>query len=125
MVERDPYFMATTPFAGAPTVVCWRETWERKLGPAGRTGPGTESLVVRTLAEPTAVVAGTSNPGYLAFVNAREVSPGSGAPFVVFVDPLGVPWPAVASIGYRRDFKDLTRHVLLWPSPTSDPGSTI
>jgi hypothetical protein len=77
-------------------------------------------LVIGTLGAPSVVCAGTSNPNYLAFINTGVTSPGSGSPFVVFVDPYASPLPALASFGYRRDFRDLTGHTVLWlpPPPT-------
>jgi hypothetical protein len=71
-------------------------------------------LVTETLGAPSIVCAGTTNPNYLAFVNTAVISPGSGSPFVVFVDPSAIPQPALASFGYRRDFRDLTGHKVLW-----------
>lgn len=121
---REPYFVVSTPYPGAAKVVCYKETWDTKLTEAGRVTDTTRVVTEQTLTSPAAVVAGTSNPGYIAFVNQSAGSPGSGSPFVVFVDPQGNPMPAVASVGQRRDFKDLNKHTILWqPSPTSSSGS--
>jgi len=66
---------------------------------------------METLSFPLAVCAGTTNPGYVAFLSQNLASPGSGSPFVVFVDPVA---RAVATAGYRADFRDLERHRVLW-----------
>jgi hypothetical protein len=83
----------------------------------GNATPGLQQMTIETLNSPSVVVSGTTNPGYVAFINQRKVSPGSSSPFVVFVDPTGKPKPAVASLGYRRDFKDVQGHKVLWLPP--------
>lgn len=120
---REPYFIVTTPYEGAAKVVCYKETWAVKLREAGRIEDDTRALVERTLSFPTVICPGTTNATYLAFVNLADVSPRSGSPFVVIVDPTANP-PAVASVGFRRDFRNLTRHTVLWqasPISRTDP----
>lgn len=108
--RRDIYLAADTPFMKVPRVVVYRDTWDRKL--AVRC-PGGSAALVATLQRPGFVCIGTSNPGYVAFVSGRALSASSGSPFVVFVDPRSDP-AAVVSVGYRREFRDLREHVVLW-----------
>lgn len=103
--------MVDTPYPGAPRVVCYRGLWERKL--ERRSPHGTTANVVRALSNPSSVYAGTSNRAYIAFVSHADRS-SNGSPFVVIVDPNAHPLPVIASIGYRRDFKDHRRHQVLW-----------
>jgi hypothetical protein len=72
-------------------------------------------IIVETLQSPTFVVAGTNNPGYVAFVNYDAPSPRTKSPFVVFVDPSARP-AAIASAGHRLDFKETSRLTVLWTS---------
>jgi len=113
-VLRQPLFVVQTPYPATPKVVCFKDTWERKFVPAGRVQQDTKRIVISTLEKPSAICLGTSNPGYLAFVNASDVSQGSGHPYVVFVDPNANLLPTVASIGPRREYKDLKEHTILW-----------
>jgi hypothetical protein len=119
ILERKPLFIVTTPYAPTAAVVCYQDTWETHIPAVRRLDPGVQQVVVRTLSQPSVIVTGTTNPGYVAFVNQTDVTPNSGSPFVVFVDPKAVNWlnkpmPAVASIGHRRDFRDITGHDVLW-----------
>jgi len=110
---RQPLFIVTTPYDAAPQVVVYHDTMTIHI-PMARQIADLHQYTTTTLSSPSVVVSGTSNPGYVAFVNQNILSSGSQAPFVVFVDPEGNPLPAVASVGFRRDFKDLTRHMVLW-----------
>ncbi|MHC2016290.1 hypothetical protein [Methylobacterium sp. CM6247] len=110
-ISRQTQFIAITPYPGATQVVCYADTWVKKL--VQRVPIETPTIVQATLSTPTAVVAGTTNQDYIAFVSASHSS-GSGSPFVVFVDPQANPLAAVASVGHRKDFKDLQQHELLW-----------
>jgi hypothetical protein len=114
--KRDVAFTVRTPFPAAPEVVCYQDTWDIHI-PAVRRVPDAQQIVMTTLSQPSVIVAGTTNPGYVAFVNQAQLSPNSGNPFVVFVDPEGKPIPAVASIGPRRDFRDLSQHTIIWSPP--------
>lgn len=97
------------------------ESYGRLRGKFDRAmGMPRRSNITITLTNPTVVLEGTSNPGYVVFLNESVTSPNRKSPFAVFVDPQGHPMPAVASIGYRIDFKDLTRHKQLWPSTPTD-----
>ena len=87
--ERKVAFSAQTPFPAAPEVVCYQDTWQVHIPAVRRVGPNVKDLVVTTLSQPSVIVTGTSNPGYVAFVNQTTLSPNSGAPFVVIVDPQG------------------------------------
>jgi hypothetical protein len=111
---REPIFVVTTPYSGVQSVVCYHDTWHIHLAPAGRLFPGAREATIQTLEEPSAVCLGTTNPEYLAFVNQNIASSGNRKPFVVIVDPKGNPLPAVASIGFRRDFANLSPHTILW-----------
>ena len=97
----------------APKVVCYRYTYEIHL-PLDRKLPGTLQAAKDALSFPTAVVAGTTAPDHLAFINQNFTSPTSNSPFVVFVDPNCNPMATVATMGFRRDFKTLERHTVLW-----------
>lgn len=110
---RTPRFVTRTPYQAAETVVCYEDTYlfhipfERRLiVPLDIAGP-------TTLADPCVIAEGTTNPGHLAYINLNLTSPNSNSPFVVFVDPAGQPMPAVASMGFRRDFKDITKFRVL------------
>lgn len=120
--KRPEFFNVSTPFPGAQTVVCYQDTWEKKL--VQRVVNSAATIILDTLREPGAVVAGSTNPKYVAFVSGSHLSAGSERPFVVFVDPEGSPKPAVASVGYRRDFKNLANHELLW-SPSTASKSQV
>lgn len=116
MADRRTILTVTTPLEQVPTVVCYEDTWQLHVDQIRR-DIGT-AAIQGTLEGPAMVVQGTTNPGYLAFVSGNVTSPGGHSPFAVFVDPDGNPLPAVASFGYRRDFKDLTKHTTLWmPKP--------
>jgi len=115
-VTRQSLFIVTTPYEAAAEVVCYVDTYQYHLQ-LERQLPEMRQIAENSLEAPQAVVAGTSNPDYVAFVNQDVTSPGSGNPFVVFVDPKAQPMAAVASWGYRRDFKDLSRHTVLWLPP--------
>lgn len=119
--KRLQQFVVTTPFPGATTVVCYQDTWTNKL--VQRVPASSPTIVQETLQAPTAVVIGTTNPGYVAFVSNNHLSPGASSPFVVLVDPQGNPLPAVASVGHRRDFKDLQQHTVLWPPASIPPAA--
>ena len=112
--KRTPAFVVPTPFPDTPQVVCYNDTWSKHIPVGRRTDPGTLQYVTNTLTTPSAVCVGTTNPAYIVFVNHALVSPGSGSPFVVVVDPQGKPMPALASFSYRRQFKDLNEHSVLW-----------
>jgi hypothetical protein len=110
---RQPLFVAETPYPETPKVVCYEDTYVNHI-PASRRGPESREKAAKSLNQPNAVVKGTSNPGYVAFVNSDDSSNTQGSPFVVFVDPTGRPMPTVASMGHRRDFRELHRHEVLW-----------
>ena len=114
MTDRPTAIRVETPYEGATVVVCYQDTMTRKIIPAKRVDGDPIPIISRTLRDPAAVCTGTSNPGYIAYVNTSEVTPGSQTPFVVFVDPKGSPLPAVASVGFRRDYADLSGHTVLW-----------
>jgi hypothetical protein len=111
--SRQPRFVAFTPYSGAQRVVCYEDAWKGKFVPNQRV-PADATVVVKSLEAPTAVCLGTTNPTYFAFVNQSETSATSNNPFVVFVDPSANPMPTVVSMGYRRDFSDLSKHTVLW-----------
>ena len=110
----------STPYPPTPQVVLYEDTFLGKLTQAGRVDASAQTNVTLTLSNPTVVIEGTSTPGYVVFLNETVVSPNRKSPFAVVVDPQGNPSPAVASIGYRMDLKDLTRQKVLWP--TTPPG---
>lgn len=113
-VQRTPAFVATTPYASVSQVVCYDDTWTTHIPSIRRSSPDVMQIVTTTLQAPSVIVAGTTNPTYLAFVNQEVISERTGSPFVVFVDPSANPMPALASFSYRKDFRDLTRHLVLW-----------
>jgi hypothetical protein len=113
IATRQPLFVVDTPMGSAPKVVCYRDTYEFHL-PLERNQPGLLQAAKDTLSFPATVLAGTTTPDQLAFVNQNFTSPNSNSPFVVIVDPKGNPMAAVASMGFRRDFKTLERHTVLW-----------
>jgi hypothetical protein len=113
---RQPLFVVDTPMGSAPKVICYLDTYKLHL-PIDRKQPGLLQAAKDALSSPDAIVAGTTTPDHLAFVNQNFTSPVSNHPLVVFVDPKGNPMAAVASMGFRRDFKDLERHTVLWIPP--------
>jgi hypothetical protein len=112
---RKPFFIVETPYEPVSKVVCYQDTWALKLMPAGRVGVDTQKHAILTLSTPSVIVSGTTNPGYTAFVNQSVLSK-SGSPFVVFVASDAKPLPALASLGYRQDFRDIQGqgHEVLW-----------
>jgi hypothetical protein len=114
---RDPYLLMDTPFGQVGQVALYFDTLKHL--PFGRLVTGWLEKTRQALSSPTAICEGTTTPGYLVFVDHTETSPGSNSPWAVIVDPLGNPMPAVASIGYRRDFRDLLGHKVLWQPPSS------
>jgi hypothetical protein len=119
--ERQFLFTVATPLQSAQTVVCYHDTWEIHL-PATRRDLGTQ-IVMDTLSAPTVILQGTTNQGYVVFLNQALTSASSKSPFAVIVDPEGNPLPAVASFGFRRDFTDLSGHSVLWLPPADiDPS---
>ena len=110
---RQRFFVANTPYPDTPQVVCYHDTWTQHI-PAERHRADLQELATGTLATPIGVYEGTTNPGYVAFVGQSTENQETNSPFVVFVDPTADP-PAVASMGRRRDFKQLTRHKRVWP----------
>ena len=113
---RRPYFEVTTPYDGAPQVVCWEDTWVGHISVNRRATEESRQYAVATLSAPTIILPVHSN--YIMFVNEDQRSPNSGSPFGVVVDPAGEPQPAVASIGFRRDLlKNVNRSDALWLPP--------
>ena len=108
---RQVLLTTATPFPGLPLVTLFSDTWRDHILPNRPSLMERENWISATLSSPSAVCAGTTNPGYLAFVNRTIVSSGSGSPLVVFVDPVD---RVVVSAGYRIDFRDLGRHRVLW-----------
>jgi hypothetical protein len=111
---RKLLFIAATPVPGLNDVVCYADAWRNKFIDRAFDAP---SKIVDTLAAPTRVIRGTTNPLHLIFVRDEIVSPRSGAPFVVIVNPNGRPMPYIVSVGHRKDFKHQERFETLWPSP--------
>jgi hypothetical protein len=112
---RQPFFVVETPHPSAAKVVCYQDTWDIHM-PTVRQNLGAQ-IVVGALQQPSLIIPGTTNEDYLIYLNQDFTSPGHNSPFAVIVDPYGQPMPAVASFGYRRDFKDLTGHTVLWLPP--------
>lgn len=115
IVPRQQLFVVETPYEAAPQVVCYVDTLESHIASDRQKLASAAKL---SLTAPSAVVTGTTNPEYIAYVNQGDISSGAGSPFVVFVDPAAEPLPAVATWGYRRDFKDLSKHTVLWLPPS-------
>ncbi len=109
--RRQALFTVATPFPGLPSVTLFSDTWHHHILPNRPYLIGREDWIWATVSSPSAVCAGTTNPGYLAFVNQTITSPGRGSPLVVFVDPLD---QVVATAGFRIDFRDLGTHRILW-----------
>jgi hypothetical protein len=114
---REVLFTVQTPYQGASTVVCYRDTWEQHVAFSRTQTPGIQLSVMKTLQAPSIVCEGTSNPNYIAFVNTVVTSPGSGSPLVVFVDPHAKPDPRFATFSFRRDFRNLSSFSVLWSPP--------
>lgn len=104
---RTPRFVTRTPYHAAENVICWEDTYLLHIPIERRLIMPLDIAGKLTLADPSLVAEGTSNPSHLAYINLDLVSPNSNSPFVVFVDPAGQPMPAVASMGFRRDFRDI------------------
>ena len=104
-------FTVATPFWGLPFVTLLWDTWHQHILPNRPYLLGREDWISATVSSPSAICSGTTNPGYVAFVNQTITSPRRGSPLVVFADPLD---QVVASAGYRIDFRDLNLHRILW-----------
>lgn len=110
---REPILVAATPYPGASQVVLYADTWHIHV-PHYRKFPGIQDRTLEALESPKVVLAGTTAPGNVIFVHSTFTSPRNQSPFAVIVDPEGNPMPAVASISFRRDLKDLTQFTTLW-----------
>ena len=110
-----PKFVITTPYPGLPRVTLLTSTWLSHVVYRPEL-IGMEPVVATTLAAPEAVCAGTSDPRNIVFVNQTERSPRGKSPFVVIVNPEHA---LVDSMGYRREFRDLTEHSVLWAPPNT------
>ncbi len=117
-MARRPYFTVSTPAPMASKVVCYEDTWNFHV-PQVRRDIGA-TVVQETLASPHVILQGTTNPSHIVYINQNITSPRSQSPLAVIVDPTGNPMPAVASFGYRQDFKDLSRHTVLWLPPPQE-----
>lgn len=106
-----PIFTISTPYSGASMVTLHKHVWEKHILPYRPFLHGRQEWISHTLASPTVVCAGTTNPQHVASVNSNIISAGSNSPFAVFVHPVN---QMVVSAGYRRDFRDLTSHTVLW-----------
>ena len=104
-------FTVATPYPALPNVTLFADTWQNHIVPQRPYLLGHADWLSGTLAAPSAVCAGTTNPGYLAFVSGAIVSSGRRSPFVVFVDPID---RIVVTAGYRIDYRDLGAHTVLW-----------
>jgi hypothetical protein len=102
-----------TPYFGGRGVILYDETFNEHI-PIDRRTPEAVTFVSQTLQKPSFICQGTTNPGYLSFVNHEISSLGNGSPYVVFVDPEADQAPTVASFGFRRDFKSMENHTILW-----------
>lgn len=109
--RRQPLFRVATPFSGLPLVTLFSDTWHLHSLPNRPYLIGREDWISATVSSPSAVCGGTTNPGYLAFVNQTITSPGRGSPLVAFADPLD---QVVVTAGYRLDFRNLSLHWILW-----------
>lgn len=92
---REPYFTLTTPYPEVAKVVCYKETWGAKFTEARRIQANTLAIVARTLNSPSAVCAGTTNPGYVAFVIKPTYRLGKGLPLwysLIHGPPRCLPW---------------------------------
>jgi hypothetical protein len=110
--ERQPLFIVTTPFDMARVVVCWQDTWDIHI-PAIRQDLGPQ-IVMGTLESPSLILQGTTESNYVIYLNQEFTSPGGNSPLAIIVDPNGNPMAAVASFGFRRDFRDITQHTVIW-----------
>lgn len=113
MAQRDILIDVTTVYAATPRVVLYADSWHAKIGQ--RTDFQLD-WISATLSRPAFIVRGTSNRAHLAFVSRNHVSASTRSPLVVFVSALEYPCPVV-SAGFRRDFRSLDAHEVLWSSP--------
>jgi hypothetical protein len=111
-----PLFTIGTPYPGASMVTLYHHTWEQHILPHRPELAGNEVWLRTTLSEPSIICAGTTNPAHVAFLNLSIVSPGGQSPLAVFVNPAN---KMVVSAGYRRDFRNLEQHRVLWVPPQS------
>lgn len=73
-------------------------------------------IVISTLESPTVILQGTTEPGYVIYLNQEFTSP-RNSPLAVVVDPSANPLPAVATFGFRKDFKDISQKIVVWSRP--------
>ncbi len=107
---RPIFLEIESPFLLAPFVVLYRDSWELKIG---KRSDFQSDWIIETVKDPAFVVRGTTNTAHLAFVSRRHSSK-NGSPLVVFVSEIDYPCPIV-SVSFRRDFRDLRGHDILWP----------
>jgi len=110
---RALFLTVLVPFLENKAVILYRDTVNFHI-PVERRNPNIEQMITQTLVAPRFICVGTTNPGYICFVNDSFASKNTGSPFVVFVEPNSLPHPTIVSFGYRRDFKDMEKQMILW-----------
>lgn len=110
MTKRIILLDIQTPYFAAARVVLYADSWERKIGQ--RTDFQLD-WISTTLSRPACVVRGTTNFAHWGFISDHHASIRTGSPLVVFVSGLEYPHPVV-SVGFRRDFRSLEGHTVLW-----------
>jgi hypothetical protein len=117
---RQPLLIVQSLYPALPQAVLYRDTvYGSGMNPPHvpidrKLGMPVVDAVKAGVEQAYAAVIGTSNPGYVAFVCNDVTSQNSQSPLVVIVDPAGNPMPTVTSVSFRRDFKNISQHTVLW-----------
>jgi hypothetical protein len=113
--DRKPLFNVATPFPGSPRVTLFQDTWTEHILPGHLEMTGKEADVQAVVTSPTLILAGSTNPNYVAYVNDMVTS-SRGTPLAVIVDPQE---QVICTAYYNRSFKVISPEQVLWsPSET-------
>jgi hypothetical protein len=113
--DRKPLFSVNTPFPAAPSVTLYEDTWTKHIVPGHLELAGKEADIQTVVTSPSVVVAGSTNPNYVAYVSDTVTSSG-GTPLAVIVDPQE---QVICTAYYNRSFKVISPEQVLWsPSET-------
>jgi hypothetical protein len=107
---RKPLFVIATPLEGLSNVTLYEDTWTDHIVKGHPVMADKQELVRMTTAAPTVITLGTSNQGYMVFVNQAETS-SSGSPLTVVIDPRD---QIICTAYYNRSFRTIVQERVLW-----------
>jgi len=109
----EPLLIVQTPYQAVSTVILTHNTWEQKILLAHPEMEGKLEDIEATLASPSVVCGGSTNPKNVIFISNDVVSP-HGSPLVVIVrSEKG----EVRTASYRREYRYETPGGVLWLPP--------